>query len=251
MIQEAIASIKDRKGASRQAIKAFITEKYMLDDNTGNFTRNLNNTLKKGVTDGTLKQVGYKNRHVGTRLKFSLFLVLVLTGGKLSSNFIIFQTSNMSSKIIFESLIAFQPYGNQGRFGLGEAAAKKKRATKAESSHSGSLDKKKKTKSAGSASSIPKAKSAPKTKTTGTTKKTAATKSTKSPAAKSTETTKKASAKAKTSTKTVKTAKENKGKKTAGDTQPSKKATTKAQPKAPAVSKKASSTKKPSTKTNA
>ena len=199
MIQEAIASIKDRKGASRQAIKAFIAEKYMLDDNTGNFTRNLNNTLKKGVTDGTLKQ----------------------------------------------------PYGNQGRFGLGEAAAKKKRATKAESSHSGSLDKKKKTKSAGSASSIPKAKSAPKTKTTGTTKKTAATKSTKSPVAKSTETTKKASAKAKTSTKTVKTAKENKGKKTAGDTQPSKKATTKAQPKAPAVSKKASSTKKPSTKTNA
>ena len=58
--------------------------------------------------------------------------------------------------------------------------------------------------------------------------KTAVTKS-----AKSTETTKKTSAKAKTSTKT---AKENKGK-TVNDTQPSKKATTKAQPKASTVSK--------------
>lgn len=123
----------------------------MLDDNTGSFTRNLNNTLKKGVTDGTLKQVGYKDGYAGTWLKFSLFLVLV----RISS---FFKHQSMSWKRIFESLIALQPYGNQGRFGLGEAAAKKTRATKAKSSHSGSLDKKKKTKSADSASSIPKAK---------------------------------------------------------------------------------------------
>ena len=61
----------------------------------------------------------------------------------------------MSSKRVFESLIAFQPYGNQGRFSLGEAVAKK-RANKVKSSHSGSLDKK--TKSAGSSPSTPKVK---------------------------------------------------------------------------------------------
>ncbi|PAV59568.1 hypothetical protein WR25_01833 [Diploscapter pachys] len=225
MIQEAIASIKDRKGASRPAIKAFVGEKYKLDDNSGKFIRNLNTALKKGVTDGTLKQ----------------------------------------------------PYGNQGRFSLGEAVAKKKRTNKVKSSRSSSLDKK--TKSAGSSPSTPKVKSARKTKSstsgkkktaaTGTTKKAAAKKSAKSPVANSTGAAKKkAPAKAaKASAKTVKTAKENKDakpkargkKKTVDDTQsstsaasapakaPSKKTSTKAKPK-PALSKKASSMKNPPAK---
>ena len=56
MIQEAIVSIKDRKGATRPAIKTFLLGKYNLDDSSGTFNRVLNSTLKKGVADGTFKQ---------------------------------------------------------------------------------------------------------------------------------------------------------------------------------------------------
>ncbi|PAV64003.1 hypothetical protein WR25_00262 [Diploscapter pachys] len=56
MIQEAIVSIKDRKGATRPAIKTFLLAKYNLNDSSGTFNRVLNSTLKKGVADGTFKQ---------------------------------------------------------------------------------------------------------------------------------------------------------------------------------------------------
>ncbi|VDM58538.1 unnamed protein product [Angiostrongylus costaricensis] len=56
MIKAAIKELKDRKGASKQAISKFIQQKYKLSDNDKKINAHLRMGLKKGVSSGTLKQ---------------------------------------------------------------------------------------------------------------------------------------------------------------------------------------------------
>ncbi|KAE9416260.1 hypothetical protein Angca_003566, partial [Angiostrongylus cantonensis] len=56
MIKAAIKELKDRKGASKQAISKFIQQKYKLGDNEKKINAHLRMALKKGVSSGTLKQ---------------------------------------------------------------------------------------------------------------------------------------------------------------------------------------------------
>ncbi|KAK6751988.1 hypothetical protein RB195_003420 [Necator americanus] len=56
MIKAAIKELKDRKGASKQAILKFITQKYKLGDNEKQISARLRMALKKGVIAGSLKQ---------------------------------------------------------------------------------------------------------------------------------------------------------------------------------------------------
>ncbi|KIH59409.1 linker histone H1 and H5 family protein [Ancylostoma duodenale] len=56
MIKAAIKELKDRKGASKQAIFKFITQKYQVGDNEKQINARLRLALKKGVEKGLLKQ---------------------------------------------------------------------------------------------------------------------------------------------------------------------------------------------------
>ncbi|VDM80554.1 unnamed protein product [Strongylus vulgaris] len=56
MIQAAIKELKDRKGASKQAILKYIIQKYKVGDNEKQINARLRVALKKGVKDGHLKQ---------------------------------------------------------------------------------------------------------------------------------------------------------------------------------------------------
>lgn len=51
MISEAITSLKDRSGSSRQAIKKYITENYKVNETL--FTKAFNRYLKDGIDSGT------------------------------------------------------------------------------------------------------------------------------------------------------------------------------------------------------
>lgn len=55
MIQAAIAALKERNGSSRQAIIKYVTANYKVSESSvSTYTKA---ALKRGVTDGTLKQV--------------------------------------------------------------------------------------------------------------------------------------------------------------------------------------------------
>ncbi|KHJ75879.1 linker histone H1 and H5 family protein [Oesophagostomum dentatum] len=56
MIKAAIKELKDRKGASKQAILKYITQKYKVGDNEKQINARLRLALKKGVENGLLKQ---------------------------------------------------------------------------------------------------------------------------------------------------------------------------------------------------
>ncbi|ETN80408.1 linker histone H1 and H5 family protein [Necator americanus] len=56
MIKAAIKELKDRKGASKQAIFKFIIQKYKVGDNEKQINARLRLALKKGVEKGLLKQ---------------------------------------------------------------------------------------------------------------------------------------------------------------------------------------------------
>ncbi|VDM81002.1 unnamed protein product, partial [Strongylus vulgaris] len=56
MIKAAIKDLKDRKGASKQAIQKFIIQKYKVGDNDKQISAHLRMALKKGVIGGSFKQ---------------------------------------------------------------------------------------------------------------------------------------------------------------------------------------------------
>uniref|UniRef100_A0A8R1I8U5 H15 domain-containing protein n=1 Tax=Caenorhabditis japonica TaxID=281687 RepID=A0A8R1I8U5_CAEJA len=56
MIQSAISSLKDRKGASKQAILKFISANYKLGDNVIQINSHLRQALKRGVSNKNLVQ---------------------------------------------------------------------------------------------------------------------------------------------------------------------------------------------------
>ena len=55
MIQEAIKSGDEKKGVSRAAIKSFITAKYHVDFKDRAKVNRLSRTLKKAITDQTIR----------------------------------------------------------------------------------------------------------------------------------------------------------------------------------------------------
>ncbi|KJH49510.1 linker histone H1 and H5 family protein [Dictyocaulus viviparus] len=57
MIKSAIKELKDRKGASKQAILKFIVQKYKVGDNEKQINAHLRLALKRGVKSGLLKQM--------------------------------------------------------------------------------------------------------------------------------------------------------------------------------------------------
>ncbi|WKY07785.1 hypothetical protein Q1695_007338 [Nippostrongylus brasiliensis] len=56
MIKAAIKDLKDRKGASKQAIFKFISQKYKVGDNEKQINARLRTALKRGVATGALSQ---------------------------------------------------------------------------------------------------------------------------------------------------------------------------------------------------
>lgn len=56
MIKQAIKNLKDRKGASKQAILKYIVQNYKLGENLAKINAHLRIALKRGVTDGSFKQ---------------------------------------------------------------------------------------------------------------------------------------------------------------------------------------------------
>ncbi|KAE9415864.1 hypothetical protein Angca_009913, partial [Angiostrongylus cantonensis] len=56
MIKSAIKELKDRKGASKQAILKFIVQKYKVGDNEKQINARLRLALKRGVQSGLLTQ---------------------------------------------------------------------------------------------------------------------------------------------------------------------------------------------------
>ncbi|CAG8826810.1 15545_t:CDS:1, partial [Gigaspora rosea] len=51
MIEDAILTLNERRGSSRQAIKKYLFETYKLDDIPGTYTR-INTVIRKGVANG-------------------------------------------------------------------------------------------------------------------------------------------------------------------------------------------------------
>ena len=56
MVLQAIAELKDRKGASRPALKNYIESNWKIDMSTGMAVSTLTRALKKGIESGVLKE---------------------------------------------------------------------------------------------------------------------------------------------------------------------------------------------------
>ena len=56
MIQSALASLKERKGSSRQAVLKYINANYKVGDNATSVNAHLKMALKSGVKNGSIKQ---------------------------------------------------------------------------------------------------------------------------------------------------------------------------------------------------
>ncbi|CAG8540652.1 2341_t:CDS:2 [Gigaspora margarita] len=54
MIEDAILTLNERRGSSRQAIKKYLFETYKLDDIPGTYTR-INTVIRKGIANGKFK----------------------------------------------------------------------------------------------------------------------------------------------------------------------------------------------------